>query len=61
MKINIQIVYNHTFTIINKKMKQLNFSIPESEYIKLRELAVKNRISIKDICKGIIITELNKK
>jgi len=43
------------------KMKQVNFSIPESEYLKLRKKAIETRKSIQNICKEIILDKLNKK
>ena len=42
------------------KMKQINFSIPEVEYQKLREQAIETRKSIQNICKEIILDKLNK-
>ena len=43
------------------KMKQINFSIPEVEYQKLREQAIETRKSIQNICKEIILDKLNEK
>lgn len=42
------------------EMKQINFSIPETEYQKLRKQAVETRKSIQDICKEVILDKLKK-
>ncbi|HRI00558.1 MAG TPA: hypothetical protein PK006_05860 [Saprospiraceae bacterium] len=42
------------------KMKQINFSIPDAEYQKLKEQAINTRKSIQNICKEIILDKLNK-
>ena len=43
------------------KTKQINFSIPETDYLKLKEMAISSRKSIQNICKEIISNKLNKK
>jgi len=43
-----------------ERVKQINFSILESEYKKLKELAEKERISISKVCKKLILERLKR-